>query len=94
MNEIKLHYYQKAILKKLVFQPSCKFSELQIKGLESEHMNYHLKQLIDFGFVEKLSDKYSLTDAGKDYCNLMDDDISSIEKLPKTSILIRVCCLK
>lgn len=89
MNEIKLHYYQKALLKKLVFQPTCKFSELIIEGLESEHMNYHLKQLIDFELVIKLNDQYTLTDKGKDYCNLMDDDIASIEKQPKTSILIR-----
>lgn len=89
MIEIKLHYYQKAILKKLVYKTSCKFNELAIDGLESEHMNYHLKKLIDWELVCKHGSNYLLTDKGKDYCNLLDDQIDIPEKQPKTSIVIQ-----
>ncbi len=86
--EIKIHYYQKSILKNLTLNPIQRFNDLLIEGLESEHMNYHLKQLIEFGLVNKSDIGYYLTDFGKDYCNLLDDNIEIIEKQPKTSIII------
>lgn len=86
---IQLHYLQTEILKKLALTPTLKFNELIIEGLESEHMNYHLKKLIEDGFVEKSGASYSLTDRGKDYSNQMDDEIKALEKQPKTSVLIR-----
>src|SRR3972149_9901532 len=84
-----LHYYQKAILKKLTVSKGIRFNSLIIKGLESEHMNYHLKKLLAFGFVEKRKNLYFLTDQGKDYTNLLDDQVEIVEKQPKTSITIR-----
>ena len=87
--EIKLHYYQKALVKKLTLSKEGKrFNELIIRGLESEHMNYHLKQLVELGFVGKLDENYILTDLGKDYSNLLDDGLAITEKQPKTSIII------
>jgi hypothetical protein len=86
---IKLHYYQKELIKKLVTKLGLRFNELLINDLESEHMNYHLKQLINFGLVEKNKGKYNLTDTGKDYSNLMDSETDLIEKQPKTSVIIR-----
>lgn len=86
---IKLHYYQKELIKILVTKPSLRFNELLIEELESEHMNYHLKQLIDIGLVIKLKSKYALSDSGKDYSNLMDSETDLIEKQPKTSVIIR-----
>ena len=87
--EVKLHYYQKALVKKLTLSKSGKrFNQLIIKDLESEHMNYHLKQLVEIGFVGKLKENYMLTDLGKEYSNLLDDGMAVIEKQPKTSIII------
>lgn len=85
---IKLHYYQKELLKSLSKTNSLRFNELLIEGLESEHMNYHLKKLIEIQLVRKEKGKYVLTDAGKDYFNLMDEETDFIEKQPKTSIII------
>jgi ADP-ribose pyrophosphatase YjhB (NUDIX family) len=85
---IKLHYYQIELVKRLAETPALRFNDLLIEGLESEHMNYHLKQLIDQGLVEKINSNYALTDSGKDYCNLMDSETEIIEKQPKTSIII------
>lgn len=87
---IKLHEYQKQILKKLCNVQSLRFNDLIIQGLESEHMNYHLKKLIDYYFVEKKDNEYMLTDKGKDYTNLMDDDVEFLEKQPKTSVLLHI----
>lgn len=85
---IKLHLYQKELIQKLTLNHTMKFNELIIDGLESEHMNYHLKRLLSLKFVTKVGENYSLTDLGKDYCNLLDDDVKFIEKQPKTSIII------
>lgn len=84
---MKLHQLQKVLLKKLSKISSARFNELLITGLSSEHMNYHLKKLIECGLVEKTGD-YSLTDKGKDYINLLDDEAEVIERQPKTSVLI------
>ncbi len=86
---IKLHLYQQKIVKALTLQPTLRFNDLLIEGLESEHMNYHLKKLIELGLVEKVQEGYALTDSGKDYSNLLDDNIEIIEKQPKASVLIR-----
>lgn len=86
---IKLHYYQKQLISKLSQGAGNKFNELILPGLESEHMNYHLKKLVAYGFVDKIDDKYQLSDIGKDYRNLMDDDVKIIEKQPKTSVIIK-----
>lgn len=86
----QLHELQKTILRTLAFQKSARFNELLIENLESEHMNYHLKRLIEMGLVAKHEEKYLLTDYGKDYSNLMNDDLTEIEKQPKTSVLLRI----
>lgn len=86
--EIKIHKYQKAILDKLSMAKSFRFNELIVQGLESEHINYHLKKLLIIKLVEKIDDKYLLTDSGKDYVNSLDDETKTIEKQPKIAILI------
>jgi 8-oxo-dGTP diphosphatase len=86
--ELKIHKYQKEILTKLHIVLSHRFNELLIDGVASEHMNYHLKKLIDLGLVKKFEDNYSLTDKGKDYTNSLDDETKIVEKQPKTSIVI------
>ena len=50
---IKLHEYQKTILGKLSNSVDLKFNEFLIEGLESEHMNYHLKKLLELEFLRK-----------------------------------------
>lgn len=85
---LKLHYYQRELVEKLALTPMLRFNELLIDGLESEHMNYHLKKLVEFDLVAKGKTHYRLTDAGKDYSNLLDDDSKAPEKQPKTSIII------
>lgn len=85
---IKLHYYQVELIKKLAANSELNFNSLLIEGLESEHMNYHLKQLLDLGLVVKDNSKYRLSDTGKDYSNLLDEHTDLVEKQPKTSVIL------
>lgn len=86
--EKRLHKYQKEIIKKLTLKNGSRFNQLIIEGLESEHMNYHLKQLVEINFVSKDGSKYFLTDIAKDFSNLLDDKMKIVEKQPKTSIIL------
>ncbi|OGM29319.1 hypothetical protein A2801_02240 [Candidatus Woesebacteria bacterium RIFCSPHIGHO2_01_FULL_41_10] len=87
-NEVKLHDYQKALVRKLALGRNLTFNRLLIEGLGSEHMNYHLKRLLEVGFVIKRGTFYTLTDQGKDYSNRLDDAMKTVEKQPKTSVII------
>lgn len=83
------HSAQVAILRHLLFTPQAVFSELQkATGLTSDHFNFHIKKLIDEGFVEKADKIYRLTHKGKEYANRMDTDENEIEKQPKVSVAI------
>lgn len=86
----KIHPFQKELIHKLASVDKARFNDLLIDGLESEHMNYHLKKLLALKFVRKLDDLYLLTNIGKDYLNLLDDQVKIIEKQPKTSVLLHV----
>lgn len=88
INTLSLHYLQQELLKKLAANSGLHFNQLIIDGLESEHINYHLKKLIDFKLIFKDADLYKLTDYGKDYVNSLDDQTMEVEKQPKTSVLI------
>lgn len=85
----KIHHLQTALVRKLTTSPKgARFNELLLENLVSEHMNYHLKQLMRLGYIEKKGERYILTDTGKDYVNLTDDEVSELEKQPKTSVIL------
>ena len=87
--EPNTHTAQVAILRHLLFKPQAGFAELQKEaGLTSDHFNFHVKKLIDEGYVEKLEKGYRLTHKGKEYANRMDTDENEIEKQPKVSVAI------
>ncbi len=86
MNE--LHNIQMLILRELLFNPNSKFTQLNIKGLSSDHFSYHVNTLIKDGFVTKKDQKYSLTPEGKEFANRMDTDDAVIEKQPKIAVMI------
>lgn len=86
MNE--LHKIQMLILRELLFSPQSRFSDLNIQGLSNDHFSYHIKVLIEEGYVIKKDSKYSLTTKGKEYSNRMDTDNTQIEKQPKIAVII------
>jgi ADP-ribose pyrophosphatase YjhB (NUDIX family) len=89
--ESTVHKSQAIVLRDLLFVPSASFADLQKStNLSSDHFNFHLKKLVDTGFVEKHESRYSLTNRGKEYANRMDTDENEIEKQPKVSVALLV----
>jgi 8-oxo-dGTP diphosphatase len=87
--EPNAHSAQVSILRYLLFIPQATFTDLQkTTGLTSDHCNFHIKKLVDEGYVEKIDKSYRLSNKGKEYANRMDTDENEIEKQPKVSIAI------
>lgn len=59
---------QKEILRRLLIsEEGFRYSEMKPKDVESDLYNYHLQQLVKKELVEKVNDKYILTESGKLY---------------------------
>lgn len=88
--EASAHEAQMKILRHLLLSPHAGFAELQKQtGLTSDHANFHIKKLLDEGFIAKnAEDKYVLSRMGKEYANRMDTDDNVIEKQPKISVAL------
>ena len=83
------HATQISILRHLLFVPEASFAKLQKDGdLTSDHFNFHIKKLVESGYVEKTAKGYKLSVTGKEYANRMDTDENEIEKQPKLSVVI------
>ena len=90
--EVKIHDAQTVILRELLFHPSAGFAELQKStGLTSDHFNFHIARLVELGLVEKVSrGHYSLSSRGKEYANRLDTDDNTIERQPKTAVILAI----
>lgn len=87
--EPNAHPAQVAIMRHLLFTPQSSFARLQkTTDMTSDHFNFHVKKLIDEGYVIKHDAQYKLTRKGKEYANRMDTDENEIEKQPKVSIVV------
>ena len=52
--EASAHEAQMKILRHLLLSPSAGFAELQKQtGLSSDHANFHIKKLVDEGYMTK-----------------------------------------
>ncbi len=80
--------YRGAILKKLMYRPRLRFSDMQLKDMTSKHFTYYLKKLLDEGLVSKKESLYYLTDKGKDFVARLDEADMKYEKPPKISVAI------
>lgn len=89
--EPTVHDAQIAILRHLLFTPTAGFAKLQKDtGLTSDHFNFHIKKLVEIGYIKKSGSDYSLTPNGKEYANRMDTDENEIERQPKVSVALVV----
>lgn len=87
---MELHYYQSEIIKKLMYNPRLKFSNLQIEGLSSKHFNYHLQELVKLDLIKKNENVYELTILGKEYVAKVDEASMQIESQPKVNVGVLV----
>jgi len=90
--EVNIHDAQMAILRELLFHPSVGFAKLQkLTGMSSDHFNFHLQKLIELKMVEKVSrGTYTLTPRGKEYANKLDTDSNTVERQPKTAVILAI----
>ena len=88
-HEAKIHDAQTKILRELLFLPEVNFAALQrVTGLESDHAKFHIKRLVELGYVDKTGAKYKLSVKGKEYANKLDTDAGVIERQPKVAVLL------
>ncbi len=89
-HEVNIHAAQTSILRELLFHPDAGYAKLQKPtGLTSDHFNFHIARLVELGFVEKVSrGLYALTTNGKEFANRLDTDNSTIERQPKTAVIL------
>lgn len=60
------HHLQRAIVFRLAFAPSLRFSELKPDDIDNKLFDYHLKKVMSAGFVAKNDDgQYVLTPTGR-----------------------------
>jgi ADP-ribose pyrophosphatase YjhB (NUDIX family) len=88
--EVKIHEAQTAILRELLFRPSAGFAELQKSTkFTSDHFSFHVTRLVELNLVEKIENgKYALSSRGKEYANKLDTDSNTIERQPKTAVIL------
>ena len=90
-HEVMIHEAQTKILRELLFLPATNFTDLQkVSGLESDHVKFHIKRLVELGYVEKNGARYLLSIKGKEYANKLDTDAGVIERQPKVAVLLVV----
>ncbi len=88
--DVKIHATQTSILRELLFHPEATFAVLQKPtGLTSDHFNFHIGRLVELQLVEKNdSGAYHLTTQGKEYANRLDTDNNTIERQPKSAVIL------
>lgn len=87
--EASTHEAQMKILNFLLHVPSGSFAQMQKQtDLTSDHFSFHIKKLVDMGYVEKKAQGYALSRKGKEYANRMDTEEHIIEKQPKVSVAL------
>lgn len=85
---LDIHAAQAEILRTLLFKPAARFSELNSTELSNDHFTFHLKQLLQFGLIEKDGSNYRLSVLGKEFANRMDTDDRTIERQGKIGALL------
>lgn len=90
--EVNVHDAQIVILRELLFHPSANFAQMQkITEMTSDHFNFHIQKLVELGLVEKTGrGQYALTSRGKEYANKLDTDRNTIERQPKTAVILAI----
>lgn len=85
----QLHETQLAILKKLLFSPELRYTDLKPNHkMDNNQFDFHLDKMIDAGHIEKVEGGYALSSAGKEYANRIDTDVDKIIKQAKIGAFI------
>jgi ADP-ribose pyrophosphatase YjhB (NUDIX family) len=86
----EMHFIDKHILHLLGQHPSRRFSELKLARIESNTFTYHLRRLIERGYVRKVARGYALTSKGVHHSTTVRFEDYSIRIQPKI-VTLAVC---
>lgn len=89
-HEAKIHQVQTFILRELLFTPGARYADLRKKvDMDSDFFKFHIVRLKELGYITKdSSNRYVLTAVGKEYANKLDTDKNTIERQPKSAVII------
>jgi 8-oxo-dGTP pyrophosphatase MutT (NUDIX family) len=82
------HIVQASILKELLFNNGTNFASLNKLGLTNDHFTFHLKKLVKDNIVEKIENKYYLSQYGKTVASKLDVDSLHMEKQGTISVAV------
>ncbi len=85
----QLHELQREILVKLNFSNGLRHAALRPQpNIENNQFNFHLKQLLQLGLIEKINELYKLSLQGKEYCNRIESETKKVLLQAKLSVWI------
>ncbi len=78
-----MHYIQKYILDKLILASYLRNRDMRPPRVESNLYQYHLKRLIDSGYIERVTEGYTLSTRGLQYADKHSSDLKDQRPQPK-----------
>jgi CRISPR/Cas system-associated protein endoribonuclease Cas2 len=85
-----MHYIQKYILDKLMFSEFLRNRDMRPPNTESNLYQYHLKRLIDSGYVMRSDSGYTLSAKGLQYADKHSSDLKDQRPQPKLVTILRL----
>jgi 8-oxo-dGTP pyrophosphatase MutT (NUDIX family) len=78
-----MHWIQRHIIDYLIHTDIARFSDLRADGVESNLFQYHLRHLIQQGWVQKVEGGYTLAPAGLYYADRFSSELKGERQQPK-----------
>lgn len=78
-----MHYIQKYILDKLIYAKTLRNRDMRPPHTESNLYQYHLKRLVDSGYIEHSDEGYTLSGRGLQYADKHSADLKETRPQPK-----------
>lgn len=85
-----MHYIQKYILDKLVFAYNLRNRDMRPPNTESNLYQYHLKRLVDSGYIAKQGASYTLSVKGLQYADKHSSDLKDQRPQPKLVTILEL----
>ena len=87
-----MHFIQRKILYDLLFAESVRFADLKPYEMDNGQFMFHLKKLIEDGFISKSGSAYKLTKTGKEAANKL--NIKDVSMSVQAKITTVLCAIK
>jgi 8-oxo-dGTP diphosphatase len=84
------HELQMEIIRRLMYSPQQGFNELWAKYGKSNAFAYHVNKLEELGYIEKIGEKYSLTQEGKKLTAFIEGATGKRSVFPTFSVIMMV----